>query len=48
VNALADPALVEGRDIYAAGPPMLLRALTADLARRGIDRARLNIDSFGV
>ncbi len=28
--------------------PMLLRALSADLARRGIDRERIHVDSFGV
>lgn len=48
VDALAGGDLVTGRDIYAAGPPMLLRALSADLARRGVDRERINIDSFGV
>ncbi len=48
IDALAGDGLVAGRDIYAAGPPMLLRALSADLARRGVDRAHLTIDSFGV
>ena len=48
VDALADETLLGKRDIYAAGPPMLLRALSADLARRGVDRARIHIDSFGV
>lgn len=40
--------LLVGRDIYAAGPPMLLRGLLADLAKAGIDPARLHVDSFGV
>lgn len=48
VDALADSTLLEGRDIYAAGPPMLLRALSTDLARREVDRGRIHIDSFGV
>ncbi|MCA1776990.1 MAG: hypothetical protein LC676_15650 [Loktanella sp.] len=48
VDALADGTLLSERDIYAAGPPMLLRALSADLSRRGVDRGRIHIDSFGV
>jgi len=48
VDALAGEGLVAGRDVYAAGPPMLLRALTAELAQRGVERERLHIDSFGV
>ncbi|WP_416224017.1 hypothetical protein [Thiohalophilus sp.] len=48
VDALADETLLGERDIYAAGPPMLLRALSTDLARRGVDRGRIHIDSFGV
>lgn len=48
VDALAGETILAGRDIYAAGPPMLLRALSADLSRRGVDRGRINIDSFGV
>jgi len=48
IDALADETLLRERDVYAAGPPMLLRALSADLARRGIDRERIHIDSFGV
>ncbi|MFN3844255.1 MAG: FAD-binding oxidoreductase [Paracoccaceae bacterium] len=48
IDALEGETVVAGRDIYAAGPPMLLRALSADLSRRGVDRGRINIDSFGV
>ena len=48
VDALAGETLVAGRDIYAAGPPMLLRALSAELKRRGVASGRVHIDSFGV
>lgn len=48
VDALADETYVAGRDVYAAGPSALLRALTADLGGRGVDRARLHFDGFGV
>lgn len=48
VDALASGSLVAGRDIYAAGPPMLLRALSSEFTRLGVDSGRVNIDSFGV
>lgn len=48
LDALASAPLVTGRDIYVAGPPTLLRALSADLTRRGVDQRRIHIDSFGV
>lgn len=48
VDALADLGEIGDRDIYAAGPPMLLRALSAELTRRGVDRRQVHIDSFGV
>jgi CDP-4-dehydro-6-deoxyglucose reductase len=40
--------LVAGRDIYAAGPPMLLRGLMDHFGKVGIDAARLHVDSFGL
>lgn len=49
VDALASaPDLIGTRDIYAAGPPMLLRGLVDHLANAGVDPARLHVDSFGV
>jgi CDP-4-dehydro-6-deoxyglucose reductase len=53
LNALAmsDQAsadLTARRDIYAAGPPMLLRGLVDHFGKIGIDAARLHVDSFGV
>jgi len=48
LDALAGDDLVAGRDIYAAGPPMLLRGLVDHLAKAGVDPARLHVDSFGV
>ncbi|MEX0744725.1 MAG: FAD-binding oxidoreductase, partial [Phycisphaeraceae bacterium] len=43
-----DEALLAGRDIYAAGPPSMLRALGQQLARQGVARERVHVDSFGV
>lgn len=40
--------LVAGRDIYVAGPPMLLRGLVDHLGKAGVDAARLHVDSFGL
>jgi NAD(P)H-flavin reductase len=40
--------LVAGRDIYAAGPPMLLRGLVEHFGKVGVDAARLHVDSFGL
>jgi CDP-4-dehydro-6-deoxyglucose reductase len=44
----ADMTALSGRDIYAAGPPALLRLLGSQLDRWGIARDRVHIDSFGV
>jgi CDP-4-dehydro-6-deoxyglucose reductase len=43
-----DRAILEGRDIYAAGPSPLLRRLGQELDRRGVPRERLHMDSFSV
>jgi CDP-4-dehydro-6-deoxyglucose reductase len=48
LDALAGDDLVADRDIYAAGPPMLLRGLVDHCAKAGVDPARLHVDSFGV
>jgi len=48
LDALVGDDLVAGRDIYAAGPPMLLRGLVDYCAKAGVDPARLHVDSFGV
>ena len=34
------------RDIYAAGPPVMLRALIRDLDRSGVTKARVHFDFF--
>lgn len=43
-----DGSLLVHRDIYAAGPPMMLREMSHALSDMGIDPARIHIDSFGV
>lgn len=43
VDAVQDVTLADGQETYAAGPPMLLRALSADLVGRGVDRAQLAV-----
>lgn len=43
-----DTTLLERRDIYAAGPPVMLRVLGQQLDRLGMARERVHIDSFGV
>jgi ferredoxin-NADP reductase len=53
LDALAMPDqaggdLAAGRDIYAAGPPMLLRGLVDHFSKIGVGAARLHVDSFGV
>ena len=49
LDALAhERTLLVGRDIYAAGPPVMLRQLGLDLDRGGVPRDRVHIDSFGV
>jgi len=40
--------LLTDRDIYAAGPPVMLRQLGLALDRAGVPRDRVHIDSFGV
>jgi CDP-4-dehydro-6-deoxyglucose reductase len=48
VDALnATPALVAGRDIYAAGPPLMLRQLVHSLTAQGVAGERMHIDQFG-
>jgi len=43
-----EPAVLEHRDIYAAGPAAMLRPLALHLDRSGISRDRVHMDSFGV
>ncbi len=47
VDALAmNQPLIANRDIYAAGPSVMLRALVQDLYRWGAPNDRVHIDSF--
>lgn len=49
VDALGERAsMLVDRDIYAAGPPVMLRALMRDLDRSGVAKARVHVDSFSV
>jgi CDP-4-dehydro-6-deoxyglucose reductase len=49
LDALAqDRTIVTGRDVYAAGPPVMLRQLALALDREGVAKDRVHIDSFGV
>ncbi|MEX2130546.1 MAG: FAD-binding oxidoreductase [Pseudohongiellaceae bacterium] len=43
-----DESLLPGRDVYGAGPPMMLRGLARFLSARGIDPQHVHMDSFGV
>lgn len=43
-----DTALPGQRDVYVAGPPVMLREVARSLEARGVGKARLNMDSFGV
>jgi ferredoxin-NADP reductase len=43
-----DRTLMTGRDIYAAGPTVMLRQLALELNRAGVPNDRVHIDSFGV
>jgi CDP-4-dehydro-6-deoxyglucose reductase len=44
----SEPTLLVNRDIYAAGPPVMLRHLALELDRAGVAKDRVHIDSFGV
>jgi ferredoxin-NADP reductase len=49
VDALnGTPALVSDRDIYAAGPPMMLRQLVHNLTAQQVASERVHIDQFGI
>ena len=49
LDALArDRTMTTGRDIYAAGPPVMLRQLALELNSAGVSNERVHIDSFGV
>jgi CDP-4-dehydro-6-deoxyglucose reductase len=49
IDVLAqDLTLVPGRDLYAAGPPAMLRALGHQLDRWAVAPERVHVDSFGV
>lgn len=43
-----DSSLLGHRDIYAAGPPSMLRALSHALRDLNVDMTRIHIDSFGI
>ena len=43
-----NPALLSNRDIYASGPPAMLRALIQDLDHRRVAKERIHVDSFSV
>lgn len=43
-----DRTMMTGRDIYAAGPPVMLRQLALQLNRAGVSSDRVHVDSFGV
>ncbi|VVE45411.1 hypothetical protein PSO31014_04351 [Pandoraea soli] len=42
------PDLFGERDVYVAGPPVMLREVTRVLETARVDSARIRIDSFGV
>ena len=44
----SDPTLPGQRDIYAAGPPVMLRELAHALDARAVAKSRIHMDSFGV
>jgi CDP-4-dehydro-6-deoxyglucose reductase len=49
IDALScDTSLLDGRDIYAAGPSAMLRALGSQLDRWKVARERVHVDSFGI
>jgi CDP-4-dehydro-6-deoxyglucose reductase len=49
LDALRDDAhLLVRRDVYAAGPPAMLRELSQTLGGLGVEPGRVHIDSFGV
>lgn len=49
LDALEDNGLLNGqRDIYAAGPPAMLRALARALDERKVGKERVHMDSFGI
>ena len=49
IDALGqDTSLLARRDVYAAGPPAMLRALGHQLDHWDVARERVHIDSFGV
>jgi len=39
--------LLHGRDVYAAGPPSMLRTLAHALVHWGVPSERVHFDSFG-
>lgn len=43
-----DAGIIPGRDIYAAGPPMMLRGLAQALHTLKVEPSRVHVDSFGV
>lgn len=45
---VSDPGLLARRDVYAAGPPAMLREVSQVLTAGGVDSGRVHFDSFGV
>jgi len=49
LGAMASDAALPGqRDVYAAGPPVMLRELAHALDALGVDKTHVHMDSFGV
>jgi CDP-4-dehydro-6-deoxyglucose reductase len=49
LDAMAKDASLPGqRDIYAAGPPVMLREVAHALDSTGVAKTRVHMDSFGV
>lgn len=45
---IQDQSILANRDIYAAGPSVMLRMLVRDLDRWGVPKERVHLDSFSV
>jgi CDP-4-dehydro-6-deoxyglucose reductase len=44
----ASGAKLVGYDAYVAGPPVMMSSVVEVLARKGVDRERVRVDSFGL
>ena len=45
---MQNPDLLGERDVYTAGPPVMLREIARVLETARVDSARIHMDSFGV